>query len=433
MKKDRIAPLPLAGFCLTAFAIQALAILIIVFLPEYYATAMALPVAAVGTAFMTVRVLDLFIDPVLGAMMDATRTRWGRFRPWLAASAPVLMISVYVLFETLAPVSVAFLWAWLFVAFIGFSMIVLAHLAWTATLANVPTERTRIFAWWQIFATGGQFSILLILPIVSRYTGNDPAAGIHAVGYVLCGLIPVAIALALFSLPEHPPVAERPPVSGPRDYLAALAQPTVRRILGADLALGMSQGVSGAVLLFFYMGQLGFDRATASGLVVASYGAAFLGTPIFARLANRLGKAQALSIGASAQGLLQLAIAAQPAQTPYVTVPTVLVLGLCLPIALFLPRALMADVAEDSVALLGADRTGLLFATLNGTMKLALGLAVGFAFVLLDWLEFNPADVASPANALPLRLLVGVVPAILSFSVIAFMYRYPSRTAKEFD
>lgn len=71
----------LAAFCVTALAIQAYATLVTVFLPEFYANALALPVGAVGTAFMTVRVLDLMIDPLLGGMMDATRSRWGRYRP----------------------------------------------------------------------------------------------------------------------------------------------------------------------------------------------------------------------------------------------------------------------------------------------------------------------------------------------------------------
>ena len=61
----------LAAFCVTALAIQAYATLVTVFLPEFYANALALPVGAVGTAFMTVRVLDLMIDPLLGGMKRA--------------------------------------------------------------------------------------------------------------------------------------------------------------------------------------------------------------------------------------------------------------------------------------------------------------------------------------------------------------------------
>ena len=421
----------LAAFCVTALAIQAYATLVTVFLPEFYANAMALPVAAVGTAFMTVRVLDLMIDPLLGGMMDATRSRWGRYRPWLVASAPILMLSTYALFQAERGVGMAYLWVWLFIAFLGFSMIVLSHLAWTATLATGATERTRIFAWWQIFATAGQFSILAILPLVARAYPGDPAAGMHAAGWVMIVLIPAAILLALKTTPEKQPAEGAQAALALRDYVALFSQGPVVRLVLADLLIALSTGVANAVALFFYMGQLGFDRATASTLILIAYAAAFAGTPLFAKLAGRIGKARALQVGALTQAALQLLMAMQPANAFWLTAANVAALGLCIPIAWFLPRALMADVADATRARFGVDRTGLLYATLNGSMKLALGLAVGLAFLLLGWLGFDPAHASDPRNSLPLRTLIGIVPALFSFGVVLCMMRYPENSLRE--
>lgn len=418
-------------FCVTALAIQAWATLITVFLPEFYATALALPVGAVGAAFMTVRVLDLLIDPLLGGMMDATRTRWGRYRPWLAASAPILILSTWMLFQAERGVGMAYLWAWLFVAFLGFSMIVLSHLAWTATLSAVTAERTRIFAWWQIFATAGQFSILAVLPIAARAHPDDPGAGIHAAGWVMMLLIPGAILLALLSTPERAPPEGTQRALPIRDYVALFGQGAVVRLVLADLLIALSTGVANAVALFFYMGQLGFDRATASTLILIAYAAAFAGTPLFAKLAGRIGKARALQVGAAAQAVFQLGMAMQPAYGFWLTAANATALGLCIPIAWFLPRALMADVADATRVRFGVDRTGLLYATLNGSMKLALGLAVGLAFLLLAWLGFNPADAGDPRNAAPLRILIGGVPALFSLGVVLCMAGYPEAEMRD--
>ena len=421
----------LASFCVTALAIQAYATLVTVFLPEFYANALALPVAAVGTAFMTVRVLDLMIDPLLGGMMDATRTRWGRYRPWLAASAPILMLSTYALFQAERGVGMAYLWIWLFIAFLGFSMIVLSHLAWTATLSTSVTERTRIFAWWQVFATAGQFSILAILPLVASAYPGDPAAGMHAAGWVMVLLIPGAILLALRTTPEKRPSQGAQAALAVRDYVALFSQRAVVSLVVADLLIALSTGVANAVALFFYMGQLGFDRAMASTLILIAYAAAFVGTPLFAKLAGRIGKARALQVGALLQAALQLGMAAQPVGTFWLTALNAAALGLCIPIAWFLPRALMADVADATRARFGVDRTGLLYATLNGSMKLALGLAVGLAFLLLGWLGFDPAHAGDPRNAVPLRTLIGIVPAFLSLGVVLCMMRYPEASMRE--
>lgn len=45
------------------------------------------------TVMMTIaRCIDAFDDPLLGMVAERTRTRWGRFRPWLLWSAPVLAV-----------------------------------------------------------------------------------------------------------------------------------------------------------------------------------------------------------------------------------------------------------------------------------------------------------------------------------------------------
>ncbi len=36
-----------------------------------------------GTMFLVVRLADAFVDPCIGALVDRTRTKHGRFRPWL--------------------------------------------------------------------------------------------------------------------------------------------------------------------------------------------------------------------------------------------------------------------------------------------------------------------------------------------------------------
>lgn len=53
------------------------------FLAYFYTDVFGLPAAIMGTMFLVVRVVDAFIDPCIGALVDRTQTRHGRFRPWL--------------------------------------------------------------------------------------------------------------------------------------------------------------------------------------------------------------------------------------------------------------------------------------------------------------------------------------------------------------
>ena len=65
-----------------------------------------LPVAALGTLMLVSRVLDAIVDPVVGLLVDRTRTRWGQARPYLLfASIPfgILCVLTFSVPEWLPP------------------------------------------------------------------------------------------------------------------------------------------------------------------------------------------------------------------------------------------------------------------------------------------------------------------------------------------
>ena len=65
------------------------------FLMIYYTNVIGLDPAVVATMFLLVRFWDAFADVLVGRIVDLTRTRWGKFRPYLLfASLPLLLASV---------------------------------------------------------------------------------------------------------------------------------------------------------------------------------------------------------------------------------------------------------------------------------------------------------------------------------------------------
>ena len=54
-----------------------------VFLLFFYTDVFGIAAAAAGTMIGVVRIIDLFADPVMGMIGDRTKTRWGKFRPYL--------------------------------------------------------------------------------------------------------------------------------------------------------------------------------------------------------------------------------------------------------------------------------------------------------------------------------------------------------------
>ncbi|MGW2343552.1 MFS transporter, partial [Streptomyces sp. NPDC001661] len=65
------------------------------FLLYYYTDVARVPVAALGTLFLVARLLDAVVDPAIGVLVDRTKSRWGKARPYLVfASVPFGVIGV---------------------------------------------------------------------------------------------------------------------------------------------------------------------------------------------------------------------------------------------------------------------------------------------------------------------------------------------------
>lgn len=68
------------------------------FLMIFYTDVFGIGMGAVATLMLVARIWDAVNDPVIGALSDKTRTRWGRFRPWLLFGAPATAIVLVLTF-----------------------------------------------------------------------------------------------------------------------------------------------------------------------------------------------------------------------------------------------------------------------------------------------------------------------------------------------
>ena len=68
------------------------------FLMIFYTDVCGIPMAAVSLLMLISRVWDAVNDPVIGALSDRTKTRWGRYRPWLLIGAPLTAIVLVLTF-----------------------------------------------------------------------------------------------------------------------------------------------------------------------------------------------------------------------------------------------------------------------------------------------------------------------------------------------
>ena len=65
----------------------------------YYQDLLGVSAIAMGAILLFARVFDAFNDPVMGVLVARTRTRWGRFRPWLLIGTALNAVVLWLLFS----------------------------------------------------------------------------------------------------------------------------------------------------------------------------------------------------------------------------------------------------------------------------------------------------------------------------------------------
>src|SRR3546814_17205228 len=95
----------------------------------------------IGFIFMMVRLGDLVFDPLLGIAIDRTATRIGRFRPWMLAGAPTVMMGAWLAYFPPPTAGALYLTLALIGVFGGYSLVTVTQFSCAAVLAGSATER----------------------------------------------------------------------------------------------------------------------------------------------------------------------------------------------------------------------------------------------------------------------------------------------------
>jgi melibiose permease len=65
----------------------------------YYQDILGISAIAMGVILLAARVFDAFNDPIMGVIVAKTRTRWGKFRPWLFVGTALNAIVLFLMFS----------------------------------------------------------------------------------------------------------------------------------------------------------------------------------------------------------------------------------------------------------------------------------------------------------------------------------------------
>lgn len=157
----------------------------------------------VTTVILVLRIVELFVDPFIGNIIDKTKTRWGRFKPWVLLGSVISSVAFAILFTDFGGLTVSQPTLYLVIfAIIYFLMDIFYSAKDVAIWSMIPAlsfdseERGIMATFAQIGAVfGAQLIAVVVMPIVLFFSANGNSGAGDATGWFAFACIGGAIAI----------------------------------------------------------------------------------------------------------------------------------------------------------------------------------------------------------------------------------------------
>lgn len=413
-------------FALAGLPVGAMAAGLLIYVPPYLATQLGVSLGVVSLVWTVVRLLDIGVDPILGLLMDRTRTPFGRYRPWLIAGTPVFMLGVALLFFAPAGVSLVYLVGSLLVLYLALSILSLAHPAWAATIAQTYGDRARVFGVMQVGSIVALLATLTI-PAILGHGAKGDAASVHAMGWFLIGLTPVAILVAALMTPETPGTARHATPIDVGDVMMVLSKPDLLRLYFAQMAMTLGPGWMTSLYIFFTRDYMHFSTSQASILLLFYVMAGLVGAPTAAWLATRIGKHRTVMVLAVLYSIGLLTVLTPPRGILLWSIPVNLWCGFAGSGFELTIRSMLADVADEVKLEHRKDRLSLIYSLNTAAAKIASAVAIMISYRLLEFTGYAPklghANTPGAIRGLGLTFVAGPIACVVLGAVFMIGWR----------
>ena len=411
-------------YALPAIPLAALALPLYVIVPTFYAQNLGLPIAAVGSVLLLIRLFDAASDPLIGWLCDRVFVKSGRRRTFFLVSVPLTALAALMVFWPPSDAGVGYLAFWGTLLSMGYTGTLLPYTAWGAELATDYRGRSVVSA----FREGATLIGTLIAVVLPFAIGLDSIRGFHglaAVAVLTVVLLPAAGVLAVKTVPE--PVNRSTTKLGLAESLRFVVRNRpFLRLVAAFLLNGFANAIPATLFLYFVSERLGAAELRGP-LLFLYFLCGMLGVPLAVWLAAKAGKHRTWC-GAMILACVVFAFAGFLGAGDIVPFAIICAAtGLLLGFDLALPPAIQADVIDYDTARSGEQRSGLYFAAWGLATKLSLALGVGLVFPVLAWSGFDTAggQVMPQAALTTLSALYAWLPILPKAAAIAIMWNFP--------
>lgn len=395
------------------------------YLVFFYTEVFGIPAAAVGTILLASRIFDALNDPLMGHIADQTRTRWGRFRPYLLFNSVPIAVILVLTFSTpdlSMPGRIAYAAITYLLLGVAYTAMTVPHTALMASMTQDTNERSSLAS----MLTIAIFSTILVvaaitMPLVNSFsspqTGFTIAAGIY-------GAVAVVLYLVCFASTRELPATQRSRHSFSEALKLLLSNKPLLILLLAVFFTQAANDMRTTSAIFFLKYNLGMESfyPVFMAIMILSMIAGALISPALGR---RLGSKRNLYT----VGMLVVIISGTAVLfTPYEQVTAIVVLlavsSAGVGITYVMTRSMLADMVEYGEWQTGVRGEGITVSTYGVSNKLGYAAGGSLAAFLLAASGYVPNVVQTTQALAMIRYMLVLFPVIAGVIAIIIMRHY---------
>jgi GPH family glycoside/pentoside/hexuronide:cation symporter len=418
----------------------------------FYTDVMGITAAAAGTMFLIARVWDSFFDLFVGVMADRTKTKWGRYRPyllWFAIPFAAMGAITFFVPELGNTGKLVYAYITYSLMMIVYSLINVPYASLLGVMSADSQERNILSSYRMSFAFIGSFVTFMFLqPLVDGYAKIfDKSAALAKVDATI-STVPIGWTLAVASIgvlctilfffcfkwtKERVESASKEENASVKEDLKSLFQNTPWWILVATgLAALLFNAVRDGVAIYYFrdyvqghykMPGTGWDFTTIYFLV--GQAANLVGVVMAPVLSQRYGKKRTYMIAMLLAAVFSTLFFFVPNNIGWILFMQTII-SVCAGYVLPLLWSMFSDIVDYHELKTNRRSSGLIFSSSSMSQKLGWALGSAITGWILFLFHYNPE---LPKQAMETifgeRLMISLLPAVCCVIAFIGMSFYP--------
>jgi GPH family glycoside/pentoside/hexuronide:cation symporter len=427
----------------------------------FYTDVFGIAAAAAGTMFLVARLWDSFFDLGVGIVADRTRTRWGKYRPyllWFAIPFAVMGVITFFVPNFGATGKLVYAYVTYSLMMVVYSIINVPYASLLGVMSPDPKTRNVLSSYRMSFAFIGSFiTFMLLQPLVdtfakifdpesfdkaSKVAGAAASVSNSPIGWTLgvavIGAICAVLFFSCFSMTRERVEAanqeENENVSVKQDLKHLFHNAPWWILVATGLAALLFNAVRDGVAIYYFRDFVGstyvvpffgWDMATIYFLV--GQAANIVGVVLAPSISAKYGKRNTYMLAMLIASVLSVLFFFVPNNISLILLLQVLI-SICAGYVLPLLWSMFSDIVDYQEYKTNRRASGLIFSSSSMSQKLGWAFGAALGGWILAIFNYNPELAQQlPETIFGERLMLSILPAICALLAVVGMLFYPLR------